>query len=105
MQLSKIVMTGLLVSLALYGGESEGLKLFKHYCWGCHHQTAEAFGPSFKTIASKRTKEQIEAMMLDPEAMSKTLGYRRNSMPSFADLNDTQRKALADYILQFKETK
>ena len=83
----------------------EGEKLFKRYCWGCHHQTAEAFGPSFKTIASKRTKEQIEAMMLDPEAMSKTLGYRRNSMPSFADLTDAQRKALADYILQFKETK
>ena len=105
MHLRKIVTIGLLAGMVLYAGAEKGEKLFKRYCWGCHHQTAEAFGPSFKTIASKRTKEQIEAMMLDPDAMSETLGYRRNSMPSFADLNDTQRDALADYILQFKETK
>ncbi len=87
-------------------GESHpGYPLFKAYCWGCHHQTAEAFGPSFRTIASKRTPEQIMAQIADPEHTYRSLGYRRNSMPAFSDLNATQLKALTDFILSFKETK
>ena len=82
-----------------------GEKLFKAYCWGCHHQTAEAFGPSFRTIADKRTPEQIMAQIVDPERVSKTLGYRRNSMPAFNDLNATEIKALTDFILSFKDKK
>ncbi|WP_292655338.1 cytochrome c [Nitratifractor sp.] len=82
-----------------------GEKLFKAYCWGCHHQTAEAFGPSFRTIADKRTREQIMAQIVDPERVSKTLGYRRNSMPAFNDLNATEIKALTDFILSFKDKK
>jgi hypothetical protein len=37
------------------------------------------------------------AMMTDPEATSKALGYRRNSMPPFNDLNLTmaEREAIA----------
>ena len=94
-----------LAALALYGGQSEGEKLFKRYCWGCHHQTAEAFGPSFASIAAKRNKETIMAMMTDPKEVSKRLGYRRNAMPSFNDLTAAQKEALAEYILQFKEEK
>ncbi len=85
--------------------ESEGERLFKTYCWGCHHQTATAFGPSFRTIANHRDKATMMAMMTDPEATSKVLGYRRNSMPAFNDLNASQKEALADYIMQFKDNK
>ncbi len=85
--------------------EEAGSRLFKAYCWGCHHQTAEAFGPSFRTIANKRTPEQIMAQIVDPERVSKTLGYRRNSMPAFNDLNATEIKALTDFILSFKDKK
>ena len=83
----------------------EGEKLFKEYCWGCHHQTAEAFGPSFRSIANRRNVETIMAMMTDPEATSKALGYRRNSMPAFDDLTPEQKSSLADYIMQFKDKK
>jgi len=91
---------------ALFAGSPvSGEKLFKAYCWGCHHQTAEAFGPSFRSIANQRTPEQIMAQIVDPESVSKTLGYRRNSMPAFNDLNATQIKALTDFIISFKDKK
>jgi len=81
----------------------EGQKLFKAYCWGCHHQTAEAFGPSFRSIANKRNRGEIMAQIADPDGTYKQLGYRRNSMPAFSDLNATQLEALADYIQSFKD--
>ena len=89
----------------LYGANSSGEKLFKEYCWGCHHQTAEAFGPSFESIANRRTPEQIMAQIVDPANVSKTLGYKRNSMPAFADLNASEIKALTNYIISFKDKK
>jgi len=85
------------------GDSLPGYPLFKAYCWGCHHQTAEAFGPSFRTIASKRSRGEIIAQIVDPANTAKQLGYRRSSMPSFADLNATQLEELADFILSFKE--
>ena len=93
----------LLLGAAALAGNGE--KLFKEYCWGCHHQTAEAFGPSFRSIADKRDAAQIMAQIADPEHNYKALGYRRNSMPAFADLNASQLQALTDYILSFKDKK
>ena len=78
-----------------------GEEVFREKCWGCHHQSATAFGPSFKEIASKRTPEEIMAMITDPKDVSKTFGYKRNAMPKF-DLNYYQLKAITDYILSFK---
>ena len=79
----------------------EGKKVFETYCWGCHHQTAMAFGPSFATIASKRTAQEIEAMITDPEGVSKVLGYKRNAMPTLK-LKPEELKAITAYILSFK---
>ena len=103
--MSKIVIMGLLVTITLSAGNLEGKKLFKSYCWGCHHQTAEAFGPSFKTIANKRNKGEIIAMIADPDGTYKQLGYKRNSMPSFKDLKPEEMEALADFIMTFKDAK
>jgi cytochrome c551/c552 len=86
------------------GDKLPGYSLFKAYCWGCHHQTAEAFGPSFRTIASKRNRGEIISQIVDPADTAKRLGYRRSSMPAFADLNATQLELLADFILSFKES-
>ncbi len=94
-----------LLSAANPGENHPGYKLFKAYCWGCHHQTAEAFGPSFRTIANHRSREMILAQIADPEHTYKKLGYRRNSMPAFDDLNASQLNTLADFILLFKDTK
>ncbi len=43
------------------------------------------------------------AQIADPDGTYKQLGYRRNSMPAFSDLNATQLEALADYIQSFKD--
>ncbi len=88
-----------------YAQTNQGEKLFKAYCWGCHHQTAEAFGPSFRTIANTRSREEIIAQIADPEGTYKQLGYRRNSMPAFSDLDSGQLEALADFIYRFKDNK
>jgi mono/diheme cytochrome c family protein len=82
----------------------EGKKVFETYCWGCHHQTAVAFGPPFTEISAKRSAEEIEGMITDPDAVSKVLGYKRNAMPPFK-LNREEMQAITDYILSFKPAK
>jgi len=89
-------------SLADNTQEVSGKKVFETYCWGCHHQTAVAFGPPFSEISSKRTAEEIRAMITDPEAVSKVLGYKRNAMPALK-LTPEELKAITAYILSFKK--
>ena len=81
-----------------------GKKVFETYCWGCHHQTAVAFGPPFVEIASKRSAEEIQAMITDPASVSKLFGYKRNAMPAFT-LKPEELKAITEYILSFKPAK
>jgi mono/diheme cytochrome c family protein len=81
--------------------EISGKKVFETYCWGCHHQTAVAFGPSFSEIASKRTTEEIQAMIADPAGVSKVLGYKRNAMPPF-ELKTNELEAITSFILSYK---
>jgi len=83
---------------ALLGGK----KVFETYCWGCHHQTAVAFGPSFAQIASQRTSDEIRAMITDPASVSKVLGYKRNAMPAFK-LSEKEMTLLTAYTLSFKK--
>lgn len=80
----------------------DGKKVFETYCWGCHHQTATAFGPSFQEIASKRSLNEIKAMIISPKDVSKLLGYKRNAMPSFK-LSDSNLTQITNYILSFKK--
>ena len=93
-----------IVSLAISFLPAENLsgkKVFETYCWGCHHQTAMAFGPPFSQIAAQRTSEQIQAMITAPETVSKVLGYKRNAMPTLK-LTPKELKAITTYILSFK---
>jgi len=78
-----------------------GKKVFETYCWGCHHQTAVAFGPPFSEIASKRSADEIRAMISDPSSVSKVFGYKRNAMPPF-QLSEEELNAITTYILSFK---
>jgi len=80
---------------------SNGKEVFETYCWGCHHQVAMAFGPPFRDIAQKRTKEEIRAMISNPEEISKIFGYKRNAMPKIA-LSEENLTAVTNYILSFK---
>ncbi|SFV64855.1 Cytochrome c, class I [hydrothermal vent metagenome] len=81
---------------------TEGKKVFETYCWGCHHQTAVAFGPPFEEIASKRSANEIKAMITDPKSVSKVFGYKRNAMPAF-QLSDENLSAITNYILRYKQ--
>ena len=100
--MKKIVMTFLAVfSLTIVLQAESGKKVFETYCWGCHHQTAVAFGPSFSQIASQRSSEEIQGMITDPASVSKVLGYKRNAMPAFT-LTPEELKAITEYILSFK---
>ena len=78
-----------------------GKKVFETYCWGCHHQTAVAFGPPFEQIASKRKASEIRAMIADPAGVSKIFGYKRNAMPAFK-LKEDELEAITQYILSYK---
>jgi mono/diheme cytochrome c family protein len=89
----------ILINSSLFGIGGE--EVFKTYCWGCHHQTAEAFGPSFEEIAYKRNGSEIKAMISDPKAVSKVFGYKRNAMPSF-QLSDNNLTSIINYILSYK---
>jgi len=91
----------IIISLMSVLEAQSGKKVFETYCWGCHHQTAVAFGPPFSEIASKRTAEEIQGMIADPASVSKLFGYKRNAMPAFT-LKPEELKAITAYILSFK---
>ena len=99
--MKKIYFIILLLSISVYANELDGKKVFETYCWGCHHQTAVAFGPPFSEIANKRTKEEIKAYIIEPKAMYKAFGYKRTVMTQLK-LNDKEIEALSEYILSYK---
>jgi len=102
--MKKIFLLVLFLSVFLYADKLDGKKVFETYCWGCHHQTAVAFGPPFSEIASKRTKDEIEAYIISPKSMYKAFGYKRTAMTQF-HLNDDELKAISKYILSYKGKK
>ncbi len=88
--------------LPLLGGDiSKGEKIFLAQCWGCHHQTAEAFGPSFQKIARLRSQSQIKGQIIRPDLLYKELGYRRNAMPAFP-MNGDELEDITAYIESFR---
>lgn len=98
-----LILLSLLVS-SVFSSELDGKKVFEKYCWGCHHQTAVAFGPPFSEIASKRTKAEIEAYIISPKSMYKAFGYKRTVMTQF-NLSEKERSLVSKYILSFKGKK
>jgi len=96
------VLFGLLCSPSFGAGSLEkGEKIFLKQCWGCHHQSAEAFGPSFTFIANNRASGDIKAQIINPEQMYRKLGYNRNLMPPFK-LNGEELDDITAYIQSFK---
>ncbi|WP_457625281.1 cytochrome D1 domain-containing protein [Persephonella sp.] len=79
-----------------------GKDVFLAKCWGCHHQTQEAFGPSFKWIVNHRNRDIIISHIMNPEATYKQLGYKRNAMPRL-NLSDEELKAIVFYMMEFKD--
>ncbi len=79
-----------------------GEEVFMAKCWGCHHQTREAFGPSFRWIANHRSREEIVSQMLSPEETSKLLGYKRNAMPKI-NLSREEIEALLSLMEELRD--
>ena len=80
-----------------------GEKVFKAYCWGCHHQTSVAFGPSFEDIANKRDVGEIQGHIVNPKSTYKQLGHKRSVMPAFGEkLSQKELELITDFILSFK---
>ncbi|MEA1891673.1 MAG: cytochrome c [Campylobacterota bacterium] len=102
--MKKLYLIVLFASSTLLADKLDGKKLFETYCWGCHHQTAVAFGPPFTEIADKRSRDEIKAYIIEPKAMYKQFGYKRTVMTQLK-LNDNEIDALSDYILKYKGKK
>ena len=96
--MKKLIILTLALSALLHSSSIEGKEVFKKYCWGCHHETAEAFGPPFSEIADKRNKDEIVAYIIDPKAMYEAFGYKRTVMTEFK-LSDKELDAVSEYIL------
>ena len=92
---------GAVISTSSLALAESGKEVFETYCWGCHHQTAVAFGPPFEEIATNRNADEIRAMITTPETVSQVFGYRRNAMPAFK-LNEANLTAITTYILSYK---
>ncbi len=99
--MKKIYFIILMLSISIHASELDGKKVFETYCWGCHHQTAVAFGPPFTEIANKRSKEEIQAYIIEPKAMYKAFGYKRTVMTQLK-LNEKEIEAISEYILTYK---
>lgn len=90
----------------LLASQVDGEKIFKQYCWGCHHETSVAFGPSFEQIANKRTIGEIQGHIISPKSMYEQLGHKRSVMPSFKDeLSQEELDALTNFIMSYKSKK
>ena len=99
----KLIFIALLFDNICAKSLNTGDKVFRAYCWGCHHQTAMAFGPSFKQIANKRSKQQIMTHIAAPKSDYKKLGYKRSVMPSFATvLSPKELDLIVDFIYKNK---
>ena len=103
---SKILLVLVFLFNISFASQLDGEKVFKQYCWGCHHETSVAFGPSFEQIANKRTVGEMQGHIISPKSMYKQLGYKRSVMPSFKDeLSQNQLDAITDYIISYKSKK
>lgn len=99
--MKKIVLIALAIASILSANNLDGKKVFETYCWGCHHQTAVAFGPPFNEIASKRTYKEIQAYIITPDSMYEKFGYKRTVMTKL-NLNAKELDAIANYVLSYK---
>ena len=91
---------------SLNATEVSGEKVFRQCCWGCHHQTSVAFGPSFEQIANLRSVGEIQGYIVAPKSLYEQFGHKRSVMPSFKEhLSQEEINAISDFIISFKSKK
>ena len=66
--------------------------------------SSSLYADSAKDLTGKKVfADEIRAMITDPAATSKVLGYKRNAMPPFI-MSEEELKLITAYILSFKDT-
>lgn len=86
----------------VFGQRLFGEEVFKAKCWGCHHQSAEAFGPSFKDIADRLNEGEMIAHIENPAAAAKAQGYPRALMPTLG-LTPLETLSVVEYVKSFAD--
>lgn len=81
---------------------SLGSSVFTAKCWGCHHETSMAFGPSFAKIASTRDAQMIRTHLDNPRINAVNLGYKNPTMPNIP-LSETEKDMVTMYVKSFKK--
>jgi cytochrome c551/c552 len=81
---------------------SLGSSVFTAKCWGCHHETSMAFGPSFTKIASTRDAQMIRTHLDNPRINAVNLGYKNPTMPNIP-LSETEKDMVTMYVKSFKK--
>ncbi|MBM4064507.1 MAG: cytochrome C [Planctomycetes bacterium] len=81
-----------------------GGEVFRQKCWGCHHPTHEAFGPSFRRIYESRDENIIRAHISHPHATYSALGYARTSMPEI-EIGAEEMEFLLSFIKESANAK
>lgn len=79
-----------------------GAAVFMGKCWGCHHQDATAFAPTFTKIASTRSKAMILTHLDDPQVNAINLGYEKPTMPRI-ELSEPEKLMVASYVMSFRK--
>ena len=104
--LKKIPLLLILFCSFSFAQDINGEKVFRTYCWGCHHQTSVAFGPSFQEIADARTKGEIQGYIIAPKSLYEQFGHKRSVMPSFeGKLSQKEIDAITHFIYTYKSKK
>ena len=85
-----------------FEGAQFGAQVFMEKCWGCHHTTENAFGPSLRWSVQNREKALVIAQILNPENTYRLLGYSRNAMPRI-ELKEEELKALMKFMEALKD--
>ncbi|MEO5356410.1 MAG: nitrite reductase [Nitrospirae bacterium YQR-1] len=79
-----------------------GQEVFNVKCWGCHHTTREAFGPSFKWIVNNRDEGKIVAHIVDPEKSAKEQYSKTSAMPHL-NLKKEELEVILRFMYEFKD--
>lgn len=82
---------------------SLGQSVFTAKCWGCHHETSMAFGPSFTKIASTRSVEMIRTHLDNPKINALNLGYKNPTMPNI-ELSEIEKDMVASFVASYRKT-
>lgn len=84
-----------------YLAASLGQSVFTQKCWGCHHETSMAFGPSFVKIANSRSSEMVRTHLDNPKINALNLGYKNPTMPNI-ELSQIEKDMVTAYVMSHK---